>query len=142
MVPVIQAPKTPANLLPKPNLTSVLQSPSPPLNSSMINTITTNSIATTSQIKSEPSPRSEDVNDDAMDDDSDNDNDQSDGSNSSTSSLHLRCPTCGRVCSDPAHLSNHIKLVHSNMTSKIERKLKILMPYPVAVINNLIKELN
>ena len=27
-------------------------------------------------------------------------------------------------------------------TSKIERKLKILMPYPVAVINNLIKELN
>lgn len=26
--------------------------------------------------------------------------------------------------------------------SKIERKLKILMPYPVAVINNLIKELN
>lgn len=27
-------------------------------------------------------------------------------------------------------------------TSKIEKKLKILMPYPVAVINNLIKELN
>tara|TARA_B100001057_G_scaffold489065_1_gene574614 strand:- start:14002 stop:14883 length:882 start_codon:yes stop_codon:yes gene_type:complete len=27
-------------------------------------------------------------------------------------------------------------------TSKIERKLKILMPYPVAVVNNLIKELN
>lgn len=34
----------------------------------------------------------------------------------------LRCPTCGRVCSDPAHLSNHIKLVHSHMTSRIERK--------------------
>ena len=34
----------------------------------------------------------------------------------------LRCPTCGRVCSDPAHLSNHIKLVHSNIQSNIERK--------------------
>jgi len=34
----------------------------------------------------------------------------------------IRCPTCGRVCSDPAHLRNHIKLVHSNITNKIERK--------------------
>ena len=34
----------------------------------------------------------------------------------------IRCPTCGRVCSDPAHLRNHIKLVHSSITNKIERK--------------------
>lgn len=40
----------------------------------------------------------------------------------STNQSLIRCPTCGRVCSDPAHLSNHIKLVHSNMTSRIERK--------------------
>merc|ERR1711971_1117291 len=39
----------------------------------------------------------------------------------------LRCPQCGRVCSTPSHLSNHIKSVHhaeqSNKQNK-EKKLK------------------
>ena len=48
--------------------------------------------------------------------------DQGDESHNIGTNGLLRCPTCGRVCSDPAHLSNHIKLVHSNITTKIERK--------------------
>ena len=70
-------------------------------------------------VRSEPDTRS--------DQDSDQDHETDTGSDSGSSSglsggAHVRCPTCGRVCSDPAHLSNHIKLVHSNITSKIERK--------------------
>ena len=48
--------------------------------------------------------------------------DESTHSNPASTSSILRCPTCGRVCSDPAHLSNHIKLVHSNITSKMRRE--------------------
>ena len=51
----------------------------------------------------------------------------SDGGSSTSSAAAagsglVRCPTCGRVCSDPSHLANHIKLVHSSLAHKIERK--------------------
>ena len=52
----------------------------------------------------------------------------SDSGSSSGGRAHLKCPTCGRVCSDPAHLTNH-KLVHSPHTNvKTEKKKTLKCP--------------
>jgi len=116
MVPVIQASLSPPTVF---SSSVPGQAPTPPK---------TPPVKTESLVKTEPlylgSPGHGLV---KSDPDSDQETDT--GSDSGSSSgvpggggAHVRCPTCGRVCSDPAHLSNHIKLVHSNITSKIERK--------------------
>ena len=50
-----------------------------------------------------------------MDQNSKSDIDQeTDSSSDFGSTLSVKCPTCGRVCSDVSQLSSHIKLVHSD----------------------------
>ena len=47
-------------------------------------------------------------------------------SSSEEDGTRVRCPTCGRVCSDPAHLNNHVNLVHSNLLRPRSQRKKTL----------------
>ena len=65
-----------------------------------------------------------------QDTNSDSDHETEDSSSDSGSSsglsgggsAHVKCPTCTRVFYDAAHLSHHIKHVHTDHSSKLEQK--------------------